>query len=100
MSFSALPPVPTSGLSEAEFQLLAALTQNVSLLTGQGLSTYRALISGQFTVQYPADLSASPITSSGTTNDIPALAASLQALINDVQALRDTVNAIVTQLRS
>lgn len=100
MSFVALPPVPTSGLSEAEFQLLAAITQNISVLTGQVSSSSRAIITGQLTLGFASDGSATPVSVSGSPNDIVSLASELQILISDVQALRDTLNILIAQLRS
>ncbi len=96
MSFVALPPVPTTGLSEAEFQLLAALTQNISVLTGQIASSSRAIIPGQLTLGFAPDGQATQVSS----NDTATIATELQILINDVQALRDTVNILIAQLRS
>lgn len=95
MSFVALPPVPTSGLSEAEFQLLAALTQNISVLTGQVSSSSKAIIPGQLTLGFAPDGQAS-----GVAGDVATLTAELQILINDVQALRDTLNILIAQLRA
>ncbi len=95
MSFVALPPVPTSGLSEAEFQLLAALTQNISVLTGQVSSSSRAIIPGQLTLGFAPDGQAS-----GAASDVATLTIELQILINDVQALRDTLNILIAQLRA
>lgn len=100
MSFVALPPVPTSGLSEAEFQLLAAITQNISVLTGQVSSSSKAIIPGQLTLGFAPDGSATPVSVSGSPNDIVSLASELQILISDVQALRDTLNILIAQLRS
>lgn len=96
MSFVALPPVPTSGLSEAEFQLLAALTQNISVLTGQVSSSSKAIVPGQLTLAFAPDGQATGVSAS----DVVTLAAELQILISDVQALRDTLNILIAQLRS
>lgn len=100
MSFAALPPVPTSGLTEAEFQLLSAISQNISQLTGQTGTTYRALVAGQISTEYAPDGTATGVAISGSLGDIVPLAASLQALISDVQALRDTLNTLIAQLQS
>lgn len=100
MSFAALPPVPNSGLTEAEFQLLAALTQNISLLTGQSLASFKAVTAGQLTLSFAPSGSAAPVSITGSPSDMANLAIALQTLINDVQALRDTVNILIAQLRS
>lgn len=100
MSFVALPPVPTSGLSEAEFQLLAAITQNISVLTGQSVSASKAITSAQLTLGFAPDGAASPVSISGSANDLTNIAVELQVLISDVQSLRDTLNILIAQLRS
>lgn len=100
MSFASLPPVPTSGLSQAEFQLLSAISQNIGQLIGQGSTEFRAVIAGQVTVSLAPEGSATGATVTGTVSDVVGLAASLQALINDVQVLRSTLNTLIAQLRS
>lgn len=96
MSFAALPPVPTSGLTQAEFQLLAAISQNLSQLIGQSSPEFRALVAGQVTVSTAPDGTAQGLSSFDTV----ALATTLQSLINDVQVLRSTLNTLIAQLRS
>lgn len=100
MSFVALPSIPTSGLSDAEFQLLAAISQNLGLLTGQSLAGYKAVTSGQLTLSSAPAGNAQSVSITGTANDLANIAISLQTLINDVQSLRDTVNILIAQLRS
>lgn len=101
MSFAALPPVPQSGLTEAELRLLSAMHENISLLTGQNLAESRAVIVGQITLAgAPSATTAVPSISGFPANDVAQLAASFQALINDVQSLRDTLNILIAQLRS
>lgn len=100
MSFAALPPVPMVGLNQAEFQLLAAIHQNISLLTGQSLAAYRAIIAGQVTVNDAPEGTASAVTLAGNSGDIATLAATVQSLISDVQNLRDTLNILIAQLRT
>jgi hypothetical protein len=100
MSFAALPPVPTSGLTDAEFQLLAAIHQNIGILTGQVSSGYKAVIPAQLTLAFAPDGEASAVSLTGSANDLATLAGTLQVLINDVQSLRDTVNILIAQLRS
>lgn len=100
MSFAALPPVPISGLTDAEYQLLVAIHENIALLTGQGFAGNRAIVSGQVTVTGAPDATVSGVSISGSPNDLANTALALQYLINDVQSLRDTLNALITQLRS
>jgi hypothetical protein len=101
MSFAALPPIPQSGLTEAELRLLSAMHQNISLLTGQNVAESKAIISGQVTLTgAPAATTAFPSISGSPANDVAQLATAFQALINDVQSLRDTLNILIAQLRS
>lgn len=101
MSFVALPPVPTTGLTEAEFQLLAAIHQNISILTGQSASAARAIVSAQITISAAPEGQALGASISGAlANDVANLTVTVQTLISDVQALRDTLNILIAQLRS
>ncbi len=113
MSFSAMPPVPMVGLDSFIAGFMLATKQNVELLTGQyGDSRFRSIVRGQVTV-VPADSSLQQLTAKGNGLDIsggvgtvPTLAdyqellKSVQLLVNDVSVLRQTVNALITQLKS
>ena len=99
MTYAALPPVPTSGLTDAEFQLLAAIHENISLLTGQPVTSDAAVTLGQISLSGAPD-STIPPSLLANTADLATVALLLQYLINDVQSLRDTVNTLITQLRS
>jgi hypothetical protein len=101
MSFAALPPIPQSGISESELRLLSAMHQNISLLTGQSVAANKAIVSGQITIAgAPGATTSGPSISGSVANDVVQVSASLQALINDVQSLRDTLNILIAQLRS
>lgn len=100
MSFAALPPVPISGLTDSEYQLLAAIHENIAALTGQSDATYKAVVSGQIGVSVP-EAQVQDVDFSGDANSVISnMGATLQYLINDVQGLRDALNALITQLRS
>lgn len=100
MSFAALPPVPTSGLTDAEYQLLVAIHENIALLTGQSVASSKAIVSGQVTVVSAPDATVPNVSVTGSSSDLVNTTLALQYLINDVQSLRDTLNVLIAQLRS
>lgn len=111
MSYSAMPPVPQVGLDSFIAGFMLATKQNVELLTGQyGDVRFRALVKGQVTV-LPATSTLQQLTAKGNGVDIsgtqvPTLAdyqellKSVQLLVNDVSVMRQTLNALITQLRA
>ena len=99
MSFTAMPPIPSTGVTQDEALLLAAIVDNLSLLTGEYNSGETAITKGSITVQYNSG-SSIPATLLNRTPDTATLVAIIQYLINDVQSLRDTVNTLIRQLNS
>lgn len=113
MSFAAMPAVPMTGLDSFIASYMYAVKQNVEMLTGQyGDQSFRAVLSGFITVQ-PATGTLLQITAKGAgwdiaggTGTVPTLAdyfellKSTQLLANDVEVLRQTVNALIAQLRA
>lgn len=112
MTFSAMPPVPMVGLDSFIAAFMLSTKQNVELLTGQyGDVRFRSVLKGQITVQ-PASGSLLQLTAKGTGLDVagagfaPALAdyqealKSVQLLANDVEVIRQTLNALINQLRA
>lgn len=111
MAFSAMPPVPMTGLDSFIAGFMLATKQNVELLTGQyGDTRFRSVLKGSIGVT-PVTATLLQITAKGNGVDIsgtqvPTLAdyqelvKSVQFLANDVEVLRQTVNALVTQLQS
>lgn len=111
--FSAIPNPPQSEMSGWQFYMLNALKENVELLTGSrgekdGAS--RAITKAAVTVtQVPAQ-SMRQITAQGAAvnlegavvpamEDYVELLKNVQALANDVAALRETLNTLIGQLR-
>lgn len=113
MSFSAMPPVPMVGLDSFIAAFMLSTKQNVELITGQyGDTRFRAVLKGQVTV-LPASSTLTQLTAKGSGLDIagavgtvPTLAdyhellKNVQLLANDVEVLRQTVNALIMQLKS
>ena len=112
--FSAIPQVPHEGLGPLQYELLNTLKENVELLTGSrgevGVAN-RAITSGQVTVESAPALRSSRVTATGagvsiegtatpTLEDYAQLIADVQGVMNDVATLRNTLNALIQQLRS
>jgi hypothetical protein len=111
MAFSAMPGLPTSGVSDQELRLLAAVKQNIEELTGQlGNTGYNAVVAGQITTAQIANLNAQDVNISGSgytisgasvasAADVVSLARNVQQLVYDVRLLRDTLNTLIGQLQ-
>lgn len=113
MSFSAMPPVPMVGLDSFIASFMLSTKQNVELLTGQfGDTTFRAVLRGQITV-VPPIATLLQITARGngldiagavgtvpTLTDYQELLKSVQLLANDVEVIRQTLGALINQLRA
>jgi hypothetical protein len=110
--FTAIPPVPQQGLTDAQFTLLNAIKENVELLTGARGATNgaAALTRGSITVLGAPTQTMQRVTAEGrgftisnvmvpSLDDYINLVANVQQLANDVAALRSTVNALLNQLR-
>lgn len=112
--FSAIPQVPHEGLGPLQYELLNTLKENVELLTGSrgevGVAN-RAITSGQVTVESAPALRSGRITATGSGSSIEGvsvpsledyaqLMSDVQGVMNDVASLRNTLNALIQQLRS
>jgi hypothetical protein len=109
--FSTIPQVPHEGLGPLQYELLNTLKENVELLTGGRGVANRALTSGQITIEPAAQQTSARITASGAGNSIDGvsvpsledyaqLMSDVQGVMNDVATLRNTLNALIQQLRS
>jgi hypothetical protein len=113
MSFSAMPPVPMVGLDSFIAGFMLATKQNVELITGQyGDARLRAVFKGEVTV-LPVTATLQQLTAKGagwdiaggtgtvpTLDDYGELLKSVQLLVNDVEVIRQTLNALINQLRA
>ena len=110
MAFVAVPGIPTSGLTDGEVRMLAALKQNIEQLTGQsGEAEYRAALTGYFSnVNTLGDLNALSVGIQGQkyviqnvevapASEVIALAETVGKLIADVHLLKDVINTIIVQ---
>ncbi len=111
MAFSAMPPVPQVGLDSFIAGFMLATKQNVEILTGQyGDKRFQAVLRGQITVQNVTTIYLQQLTAKGnganiSGTNVPLLSdyvealKSVQLLANDVSSLRNTLNALITQLK-
>lgn len=111
MTFSAMPPVPMVGLDSFIAGFMLSTKQNLELLTGQfGDPRFKSILKGSVGVM-PVTATLLQITAKGNGVDIsgtqvPTLAdyqellKSVQFLANDVEVIRQTLNALAAQLQS
>ena len=112
-SFTAIPNIPQSGLTDWQFNTLTSMKENLELLMGArrsaGTNT-KALLSGQVTVANPPAQVMTAISSTGagflisnrrvaSLEDYTQALRDLQTLADDVANLRATVNTLVNQLK-
>ena len=109
--FSTIPNIPQGGgVSDWQYQTLNAIKENIDLLTGaRGVIASSAVTRGMISLAPVAtglqQLTArgSGYTVSGVTvpslDDYVRLVNNVQQLTNDVAALRNTVNTLITQLK-
>ncbi len=111
--FTPIPAIPTSSMSDWQYNTLSAMKENIELLTGargEKDGTSRALTTGAIKVQ-PAPAQTLPsitaqgnaVSISGATvpdiSDYAELLKNVQMLANDVAAVRNTLNTLISQLR-
>lgn len=112
--FTGIPSLPQIGVEEWQYRVLTAMKQNIELLIGtrgeQDLSS-RALLKSSVAITSapePSIRSVSAVGSGFTISgaqvpslaDYQALVRDVQLLVNDVAALRATVNTLISQLRT
>lgn len=111
--FTPIPAIPTSSMSDWQFNTLSAMKENIELLTGsrgEKDGTSRALTTGVVRIkEVPAQTltqvtaQGSAVNISGATvpdmSDYVELLKNVQMLANDVTALRNTLNTLISQLR-
>lgn len=111
--YSAVPPAPSIGIEPARAQFYEALKQNVELLVGSRNEEDRASVAlnkGSVTVATPPTPKMQRLAATGqgvilsgtavpTLADYQQLVVDMQLLIDDVAALRATVDALITQLK-
>lgn len=111
--YTSIPPIPFSGIDAAVSQLLAALKENVELLTGvrgEPGNVSAALNRASLSVAPPPAQAMTRVSARGAgvtvsganvpiLDDYAQLLSDVQQLANDVAALRATVDTLVQQLR-
>jgi hypothetical protein len=111
--FTPIPAIPTASMSDWQYNTLSAMKENIELLTGtrgEKDGTSRALTTGAIKIQ-PAPTQTLPrITAQGSgvsidgtvvpdMTDYVELLKNVQMLANDVTAIRNTLNTLISQLR-
>lgn len=116
-TFSAIPKIPEGVGDEWETDILSALSRNVSLLSGE-IRGSRALLKEMITVRLLPDGEFSNVTALGKRTVIPSPIAGDESLLQlvtlddynnlvrdvvrlsqDVQAIRATLSALISQIR-
>lgn len=111
--FTAVPSVPTGNMTEWQGQILRALKENVELLAGirgEADLQSKAVTIGQVRVSSTAAPTFSRVSATGKgytisgqnvadLDDFGKLINDVQLLANDVATLRNTVNALIAQLK-
>lgn len=111
--FTAVPSVPTGNMTEWQGQILRALKENVELLSGirgEADLQSKAVTVGQVRVNSTAAPTFSRVSATGKgynisgqnvadLDDFGKLINDVQLLANDVATLRNTVNALIAQLK-
>lgn len=111
--FTAIPNIPQSGLTDWQFVTFNALKENVELLIGAkaGAGTGASAVTrGSVTVAPAPTQTMQRVTAGGvgftisgvtvpSLDDYGKLVTNVQQIANDVAALRNTVNALINQLK-
>jgi len=111
--FSTIPSIPNQGLTDWQYLTLNTMKENLELLTGArggSAASAAAVIRGSITVAPPPVQNMQRVTAEGTgftisgvtvpsLDDYAKLIGNVQQLANDVAVLRNTVNALITQLK-
>lgn len=111
--FTAIPDIPTTGLTSWQAQTLSAMKENVELLIGtrgEKTGASRAVIKSSLSVNAAPAQSMQRVTATGagftisgvnvpSLDDYSNLVTNVQELANDVAALRNTLNTLIQQLK-
>lgn len=111
--FAAIPSIPQGGLTDWHFNTLNAMKENIELLTGArggGTASAAALTRSAITIAPAPAQTMTRVTAEGSgfaisgvtvpsQEDYVRLISNVQQLANDVATLRNTVNALIAQLK-
>lgn len=111
-SFTPIRDIPQQGLSEWEAAVLSAMKENIEILTGYRTAGVRAVTTDTVNTQQILAVSYQQMLAEGRGssysgsptyalyNDYVKLIQSVTNLAYDVSQLRQTVNALIAQLKS
>ena len=111
--YTPIPAIPTASMSDWQYNTLSAMKENIELLTGsrgEKDGTSRALTSGSVAVKGVPAQTLPRITAQGSAVSIDGITVpdmadyvellkNVQMLANDMTAIRDTLNTLISQLR-
>lgn len=111
--FTAIPAIPTSNVTEWQGQIFNSLKENVELLAGirgEADQASKAVTRGQLSIKAAPTATFSRVSATGKgytisgqnvadLDDHAKLISDVQLLANDVAALRNTLNALLGQLK-
>lgn len=112
--FTGIPSLPQVGVEEWQYRFLGAMKQNIELLIGtrgEQDAASRALLKSSVAITSAPEPSLRAVSAVGSGftisgAQVPSLAdyqqlvSDVQLLVNDVAALRATVNTLISQLRT
>lgn len=111
--FTAIPAVPTGGITDWQSVLITSVKENVELLTGlrgEADLASKAITKGQITLLEMPDQNMKQVSAKGTgftisgqevagLDDVGLLITDVQTLANDLAYTRAVVNALINQLK-
>jgi hypothetical protein len=114
ITFTAIPDIQLTGLSDWQYHTLTAMKENLDLLTGaggDGAESAAALTRASITIDDVPDQTMTKVEAIGagytiSGQQVPDLAdyvtliTNVQQLANDVATLQSYVNALIAQLRA
>lgn len=111
-SFTSIPAIPQSGLTDWQFRTLSAMKEDVELLIGaRANGALQAITKSQFTVSTAPEQTMKQVTAEGvgftisgvqvpSLDDYAKLISNVQQIANDVAQIRNTLNTLIQQLKA
>lgn len=111
-TYSAIPAVPQSGLTDWQFRVLSAMKEDIELLTGaRANGALKAITKTQLTVTDAPSQTMQQVTAEGagftisgvqvpSLDDYAKLVGNVQQVANDVAQIRNTLNTLIQQLKA
>lgn len=108
--FVVVPNITQAGINPAQYALFSSLKENIELLIGARGDVTRAVVRGQVTVR-AVDKSGDGLSAQGsgvtisgaavpTLDEYHKLLADVRRLNTELNAVRDTLNTLISQIRT